>query len=148
MHRFSSVLEHLAHMLQLPELPIDEDGSCSLLLDETMLTFRYEAETELFLVYSPIGMLPEQDTAARAAELLAANAFYSGTAGFTLALHGSLALLQAALPVSALDAALLFKTVERFVHTREYWAERLAAPAQNGLETDATPTALDMRSLV
>jgi hypothetical protein len=126
MERFTNLLEQLAKMLELPPLVLDSSGFATLAIDDDALVcIGFDEEQELLLLYCPVSMLPEDDAPARMAELLTANAFYQETAGFVLAVYNGIVLLQAAIPVAALDSSGLFKIVERLVHTRDYWNERL-----------------------
>jgi hypothetical protein len=127
MTRFTSVLESLAKMLEIPPLELDGNGAAGLQInDDIFLSLHYDADMETFLLYSPVGMLRDNEAATLAA-LLEANAFFAGTAGFTLALADDVVILQAGVPIAALDVTLLFQLMERFVHVWEYWNEILTS---------------------
>src|SRR5262245_50605592 len=70
----------------LPNLQLDEEGRCTLDFDATRVTFELDERAENLFLYSGLGTLSADALPATAERLLAANLFWRGTGGATLAL--------------------------------------------------------------
>ncbi len=124
MQPFESLLAQFAVLLEIDALPLDENNHAEVVFDEVLVSFRYDEKLDLVYIFSPLATLKDL-TLEHVLPILESNAFYEGTAGFTLGLQDSLVILQAALPFNNLDVQVLFKIVERFMQVHDYWLGRL-----------------------
>jgi hypothetical protein len=126
---FSPVLQAFGTSLGIEGLALDEYGSCTLSIDEVMLTMQWKSESQTLLVYAPVGMIDKNDLGkALLVELLEANCLGMGTGGLALGLHPALGaiVLSGQLPTHNLEPVALGRFIEFFVNMADEWRVRLA----------------------
>ena len=128
--RLATLLEGLGRSVGLPELQPDENGSCTLMFDEVVVTFQQDAPGRQVTLHTQIGILPADAPAARLETLLAANLFWIQTAGATLALlpaNRALVLAQR-FELERVEQVHFEEALARFLDTADLWRDALLKP--------------------
>lgn len=82
---FNQLLAEFGSGIGLKELTADQDGYCSLLVDDDhTLHLKYDDDTESFRFFMELGTLPEESRQQMSADILDANVMYRGTGGCVL----------------------------------------------------------------
>ncbi len=81
------LLTDFGKALGLDELSLDESGYCCLSFDEVVVNIESVGDSSLVLLYSSLGVLPEDAGREVYGRLLAANYFFQETAGGTIGLE-------------------------------------------------------------
>lgn len=149
-HRESlqKLLNEFARDIGLSELTLDPNGLSTLLFDDTlMLHLQLNEMTGKLMLFSTIGMIPEQGREAFYADMLQANLFWQQTGGATLALEKSTqaAVLVYEYSLAGLDQAGFQGLIKQFIDVVEDWQGRLhAASTENrpelATEDPSTPS--------
>ena len=128
--RFAALLKGLGRSFGLPDLQPDEDGCCILMFDEIVVTLQLDATGKHVTIHTQIGTLPPDASAGRLESLLAANLFWTHTAGATLALlPGNRAVVLARRCVlEALEQPQFEHDLAGFLDAAERWREELQKP--------------------
>jgi hypothetical protein len=134
---FSPVLAAFGASLGLEGLALDEYQSCTLAIDEVMLTMQWKGDSQILLVYAPVGLI-DQDAPDPGLlwQLLEANCLGRGTGGLVLGLEPGLGavILSGQLPTHNLEPVVLERYIESFANMADEWRGRLAE-ASAGRET-------------
>jgi hypothetical protein len=145
---FPSVLKVFGSSLGIDGLALDEYGTCSLAIDEVLLSLRWASDSQTLLVYAPVGMI-DLNTVDKnqLVELLEANCLGQGTGGLTLGLEPGFGaiVLSGQLSTHNLEPFVLERFIEFFCGLAEDWSRRLAQ-APNGAPSGrpAVPESPDM----
>lgn len=83
------LLTDFGNALGLDGLALDESGYCCLSFDEVVVNIESVGESSLLLLYSSLGVLPEDAGREVYRRLLGANYFFHGTAGATIGLDAA-----------------------------------------------------------
>jgi hypothetical protein len=122
----------------------DEDNSCVLLFDgELALNVEYDESEERLVFSIHIAHLPKENATPLLQELLAANLYWIGAGGATLALDtpsGSILMIHAS-RVKELDDAHFERIVENMLNMAERWRKRVVAH-HTGMTQDPGPDAV------
>ena len=132
---FSPVLQAFGSSLGIEGLALDEYHSCTLGIDEMMLTMQWKSEAQTVLVYAPVGMI-DKDAIDKnlLVQLLEANCLGMGTGGLTLGLQpgqGAI-VLSGQLSTHNLEPVVLERFIEFFAGMADEWRERLAQAQNSG----------------
>ena len=128
-------LAHLAAVLSLPGLRLNEDSVCCLYAPgELEIQMEWVPEGGRMLVLAPVGTLGADP--ARARGLLGANFLFGGTRGESLSLEpgGDRVFLCREIGLEVLSVEQAIERFEAFIDTSRQWQRRLAAPGGDALE--------------
>jgi hypothetical protein len=128
--KLNDMLQAMGKELELPDLKLDEQGTCVLSFGEAlMLKCALDSTGSGVTLYASVGSIPEEN-AEMAQRLLVGNYFWKETAGsrigFDPEVLGNVTLTQC-MPIDFLDEELFYKNVERFVNAIDYWNKRFSA---------------------
>ena len=144
--RADALIRALGHAVGIDDLSLDDGGTCTLSMDDVVLTLELDEGEDRLVLYTVLGPLPAEGHAELFARLLEGNLFWKGTHGATLALdrRGARALLLRAVSLDAPPAGFP-NLVERFMDAAEAWREVIATafgavpePAATGPFIDPT----------
>lgn len=126
---FEALINQFASQLGQASLPMDEDGVCSLVVDNKMvINLALRAEAEALVLFAPIGTVPETESGQNAVfrSLLQVNAV-AGPLGYVtgLAEDGRMAMLSIARPIATVEWAIFEPWLGAFIDLVEQWRERL-----------------------
>lgn len=122
--RLEELLNQFGKSIGLDNLSLEQDETSLLVFDDkVVVNFRYDADHDSLLIFSPVGMLPAQNRAEICEYLLQANLFWTGTGGGTLAVDAATdeVILAYRTPVANLDSVSLERLVDSFVTGAEAW---------------------------
>lgn len=144
---YPALLEHLSTTLGLSGLPLDDQHSCALRLDEGLeLNFRWLPDEEALMLFSTLGQVGLQHRAAVLAELMRANRFWQGTGGATLSLDDNeppQVVLAQRIEARHVSPADFMQTLEWFTHAALGWQSQLnPMPADEARAPDPIPAHL------
>lgn len=120
------------------ELKLDENGSCSLMVDEMCVLIQDVSEAHAVGFWGKIGQPPPENPAKLYQLMLEANHLFRATAGSTISKDpesGDFYLCRL-LDLRSLDAEDFLSSLERFVNTLESW-QRLLADYRPELQGEA-----------
>ncbi|MCL2029299.1 MAG: type III secretion system chaperone [Deltaproteobacteria bacterium] len=126
---FTPILEAFGASIGVEGLALDEHQSCTLAIDEVMLTMQWIEDSEVLLVYAPVGMIDNKVGDNRQLlQLLEANCLGQGTGGLTLGVQPEFGaiILSGQLPTQNLNPVGLERFMEFFTSMAEEWSRRLA----------------------
>lgn len=128
--RLAALLEGLGRTFGLPGLQPDENGSCILMFDEVVVTFQQDTLGRQVTIHTEIGTLPADASTARLETLLAANLFWTQTAGATLALlpANRALVLARRFELERLEQVQFEEALAGFLDAAELWREALLKP--------------------
>lgn len=140
----NSLLQELGRQLGIPELSADETGHCTLSIDGAWaLHIAWHEARNCVQCLTDLGGLPLHGREALMAQLLAANALFTGTQGATLALDPTReqVVLCREIGLTGLDYIAFEKGLEAFIEQAEHWRARLdsASSAVFGGESPRSP---------
>lgn len=120
---FPQILKTFGQNLGLDGLSLDERGDCLLSFDQVLVNLHWNQEN--LLIFSPVGELPSEASAAVYEELLAANCLRAE--GWVLGLEpqNRSVIISAQLPARDLELAKLENFLAWFVDRAENWQIRL-----------------------
>jgi hypothetical protein len=125
--RADALIRALGHAVGIDALCLDDGGTCTLRMDELVLTLELDESEDRLVLHSVLGALPADGQAELFARLLEGNLFWKDTHGATLALdrRNARVLLLRAVPLDSPPAGFP-NIVERFVDCAEAWREVIA----------------------
>lgn len=139
---FTPVLQAFGSSIGIEGLSLDECQSCTLSIDDHLVTLQLADESETLLVYAPVGMVDVKapDTA-QLMQLLEANCLGMGTGRLALGVQpvfGAI-ILSGQLPTRALEPVTLGRFIEFFAAMAEEWTDRLGRPQTSPEESSEVP---------
>jgi hypothetical protein len=142
--RAGALIRALGHAVGIDALALDDNGTCTLRFDETMLTCELDAGEDQLVLHAVLGPLPTDGRAELLARLLEGNLFWKDTHGATLALdrRDARVLLLRAVPLDSPPAGFP-GVVERFVDGAEAWREVIATSFGAGPQPTASTAFID-----
>ena len=125
--RADALIRALGHAVGIDALSLDDGGTCTLSMDEVVLTLELDEGEDRLVLHAVLGPLPADGQAELFARLLEGNLFWKDTHGATLALdrRNARVLLLRAVPLDAAPVGFP-DIVERFVDCAEAWREVIA----------------------
>ena len=128
--RFEALLEGLGRTFGLPDLGPDENGSCLLMFDDAVVTLQQDAPGKHLTVYTQVGLLAADTSLARVESLLAANLFWTQTAGATLSLlpANRALILARRFELQHIELASFEEDLASFLNAADVWREALLKP--------------------
>ena len=126
---FTPVLQAFGASIGVEGLALDDHQSCTLAIDDVMLTVQWKQDSEVLLVYSPVGMIDKNAVNADLLlQLLEASCLGMGTGGLTLGVQPEFGaiVLSGQLPTQNLNPVALERFIEFFASTADEWSKRLA----------------------
>lgn len=138
------LLDHIAELVGLPELELDEDGFCSLLFDDRVaVNISYAADTELLTLYCNLGEIPADQAERVYPLLLEANVLWAGTGGATLGVTPAdrCVILAFRDRIKDIDPERFQTLLEGLIDMSEFWMGRIdrSAQAAETAPAEATP---------
>lgn len=132
----NKLIQEFGKTIEIPNLTLDEQGYCCLQFDNITTHLQYNEESEQLVIFVNLGPLSADTTPQGVANLLAANLFWMGTRGATLALEPEINNVHILdkIRVRGLDNTAFLKWIETFVDTAEKWTKRIASGNINGPE--------------
>jgi hypothetical protein len=142
--RADALIRALGHAVGIDALSLDDGGTCTLSMDEVVLTLELDEREDRLVLHAALGPLPADGQAELFARLLEGNLFWKDTHGATLALdrRNARVLLLHAVPLDAPPAGFP-GIVERFVDCAEAWREVIATAFGAVPEPRANTTFID-----
>ena len=142
--RADALIRALGHAVGIDALALDDGGTCTLSMDEVVLTLELDEGEDRLVLHAVLGPLPADGQAELFARLLEANLFWKDTHGATLALdrRNACVLLLRAVPLDSPPAGFP-SLVERFVDCAEAWREVIATAFGAVREPTANATFVD-----
>ena len=136
---FSPVLQAFGSSLGIEGLALDEYQSCTLTINEVMLTLQWKRDSQTVLVYSPVGLI-DKNALDMLVQLLEANCLGLGTGGLALGLQPGLGavILSGQLSTHNLGPVVLERFIEFFAAMADEWLSRLAETPGNRETTPDT----------
>lgn len=145
-----ALIGELGKALGIEGLAFDAEGVCDLVFDEAItVRLAQDAAADRVLAVSAVGRIGDDGGEAMLENLLAANLFWSGTGGATIAAEpdGTLALMQA-WPLAGLGFPQFEEGLRGFVEACEAWTRRLqGAEAPAPVAPSNAPPAPDIPSI-
>jgi hypothetical protein len=142
--RAGTLIRALGHAVGIDALALGDGGTCTLSMDELVLTLELDESEDQLVLHSVLGPLPTDGQAELYARLLEGNLFWKDTHGATLALdrRNARVLLLRAVPLDSPPAGFP-SIVERFVDCAEAWREVIATAFGAVRETTANTAFID-----
>jgi hypothetical protein len=142
--RADTLIRALGHAVGIDALALDDGGTCTLSMDEMVLTLELDEGEDRLVLHAGLGWLPAEGQAELLARLLEGNLFWKDTHGATLALdrREDRVLLLRAVPLDSPPAGFP-GLVERFVDGAEAWREVIATAFGAVSEPTANTTFVD-----
>lgn len=131
---YAALLAGFGQSLGLPGVAPDEEGYCALSFDELIVHFQYDDEADEVTAFAKLGEVDEDRAEGIYAMLLAANLFWQGTKGGTLAVEPDTgtAFIADRRPAVLLDEARFQDWLGQFVEIADHWRARLAKANAGG----------------
>ncbi len=147
---FEQLIKEFGQTLGLPELALDEESRCHLVVDdEILISFEFQAEEGQLLLSAPVGDPSELGSEDLLKHLLVSNLTAAAMGEPILGLEPTTQtlLLVHRLPTEHLDNARLQTDVERFIAFVEHWQTEIrsehwkeqTAPEHNTGEPNSGP---------
>ena len=135
------LLTDFGNALGLEGLSLDENGYCCLSFDEVVVNIESVGESSLVLLYSSLGVLPEDAGSEVYRRLLGANYFFQGTAGATIGLDEATGAVAITRVVDAAGMEVLDweGVIKAFVDAAESCAQLLQGPAESAGPSQQRP---------
>jgi hypothetical protein len=133
------LLDELAKDLGFDELALGEDGTCTLVFDDSLFVeLFHDAEAGTLGFETRLGEPSQEQVATVYRRVLQANALWRETGGLLFALDGGTGeiLMQQRIDAAGLDFLAFRDKLERFVEAAGAWAEAVQRAGEGG-ETDA-----------
>ena len=141
------LLDHVAELVGLPGLTLDDEGFCSILFDDRLaVNISYAADTELLTLYCNLGEIAADQVERVYPLLLEANVLWAGTGGATLGVTPAdrCVILAFQDRIKDIDPQRFQTLLEGIVDTSEFWLSRIdrsahaadEAPVRNILPPD------------
>lgn len=143
-----SALAAFGQSIGIEGLCFDEDGNCSLQIDEAIeVNVEHEADSDRIMLSASLGEVALEAREAVYAALLQGNLFWSGTAGATLSVEPETrrAFIHQRMPAAEVTAQSLEEMLDRFVGVAEAWARDIQAGAPDTTEEAEAPQGSDPR---
>lgn len=123
----NNLLNAFGITIGLDGLSLDDQGYCCLRFDDLDTHLQYDQESDHLVVFARLGKLEEEAKADGCAWMMAANLFWAGTNGATLALQPSvnLVFIQAKVLVQGLESERFQSWMEAFVGAADRWVGNL-----------------------
>lgn len=143
METYRAMLKRFGASIELADLAPDDEGYCCLSFDELTTHLQYDAEADEVLLFIRLGEIDDDEPTMLYEAMLAANLFWQGTGGATLALQpeDGMVYLNISRPMRVLDVRGFEKLLERFIEAAEHWQEQIEAGAvdEAALAAGSTP---------
>lgn len=140
---FNQLLTAFGTLIGINQLTPDEDGLCTLCLNETYFLNLACRDNGDLIVHTALGSVDPQHRADVFADLLAENLFpESMDLSFSWHKTRQRVELTARTPLRNLDAPLLSTFLERFMEITTYWTQRLADTSSDENPAPSRPTAV------
>lgn len=143
-----SALAAFGETIGIEGLCFDENGNCSLQIDEAIqVNVEHEADSRRVMLSASLGEVALEAREAVYAALLEGNLFWSGTGGATLSVEPETrrAFIHQRMPAAEVTAQSLEEMLDRFVSTAEAWARDIQAGAADETEEAHVPQGSDPR---
>ncbi|EHK64613.1 type III secretion system chaperone [Achromobacter arsenitoxydans] len=125
--RFAELLSELAAVIGQAEMPTDERGLCSFLVDETVpVNIAQNPEGDGVVIFAPLGALPGGHRDAWQVRMLRANGAGGGAYVFGMAPASDTAIMSSRRPLGSLNGAALAGWVGEFVSVARGWIDAFA----------------------
>ena len=127
------LLDHIAELVGLPVLELDDEGFCSLLFDDRVaVNISYAADTELLTLYCNLGEIAADQAERVYPLLLEANVLWAGTGGATLGVTPADRCVVLAFQdrIKDIDPERFQALLEGIVDMSEFWLGRIEQSAQ------------------
>ena len=134
------LLDHVAELVGLPALELDDEGFCSLLFDDRMaVNISYAADAELLTLYCNLGEIAADQAERVYPLLLEANVLWAGTGGATLGVTPAdrCVILAFQDRIKDVDPARFETLLEGIFDMAEFWLGRIEQSAQAAEEAPA-----------
>lgn len=121
------VLADFGAAIGIPDLRLDEDRRCNLMVDDVAVSFELGRGDESLYIYSRLGPTPDGDVDALLTALLHANYSFEDTRGSTLSIDpqtGAIVLTREE-RLEFLRLGTFESVVETFVDVAERWMHRI-----------------------
>lgn len=126
--RFNELIAAFSQANGQASLPVDEQGVCSFVVDQTLpVNLAAAGDGEELGVFAPLGRVPEMHRTQWLTRMLEANGAGAGMYRLGLAPGSSSAVLSARRPMAGLDSAELTRWLGEFVSVGRAWMSALAA---------------------
>jgi hypothetical protein len=145
----TNLLAEIGQYFAVGDLSLDEEGGGALRFGaRTIVNLQYRPGEDVFFFYALLGApAPDLDIYR---DLLAANLFWSGTSGATLALSNDNppnVVLTQAFDWRGKTGAQFARTIETFADVARDWSEMLSGESEDRSAT-STPSATDMTAMI
>ncbi|MNP98939.1 Tir chaperone protein (CesT) [compost metagenome] len=131
---FTELLNAFATVIGQTEIPVDERGICSFMVDDSVaVNLALDAGLDGMVIFSPLGAPPAAHLASWQVRMLRANGAGGGAYVFGMAPASDTAILSSHRPLASLSGALLASWVGEFVDVARHWRDAFA----QGAEPDA-----------
>ena len=142
--RADALIRALGHAVGIDALALDDRGTCTLSMDDVVLTLELDEGEDRLVLHAVVGPLPADGQAELFARLLEGNLFWKDTHGATLALdrRDARVLLLRAVPLDSAPAGFP-GLVERVVDAAEAWREVIATSFGAGPQPTASTAFID-----
>lgn len=127
------LLDHIAELVGLPALELDDEGFCSLLFDDRIaVNISFAADTELLTLYCNLGEIAADQAERVYPLLLEANVLWAGTGGATLGVTPAdrCVILAFQDRIKDIDPQRFQTLLEGIVDMSAFWSERIDQSAQ------------------
>jgi hypothetical protein len=144
----NDLLTELGVRMGVPALAFDEQGYCTIGLDDHIVNFERLAEGGTIAIYVWLGVVPEEKRAEAALQLADANYLFQQTQGATLGLnrHEGDAVLASQTSTADLTVAQFEQVVENIVNLAAAWKRNLFGGGDPALSEESTPaSSADLR---
>lgn len=142
----ASALAAFGDAIGIPDLHFDEDGNCSLQIDDAIdVNLGHEPDIDRVMFSASLGEVPLEAREVVYAALLEGNLFWSGTGGATLSVEpeSRQAFLHQRMPVAEVSAQSLEAMLDRFVLEVEAWTREIQSAAEEEDAHAPAPTGHD-----
>ncbi|MEE4379677.1 MAG: type III secretion system chaperone [Candidatus Competibacteraceae bacterium] len=124
-----AVLAELGTQLGVNQLTFNDEGLCSIGLDDFILNMELTTNGETLTLTAWLAVIPEERRGEAAQRIADANYLFYGTQGATLGMNRSTGdvVLAVRMPTVTLTLARLSQAIENFIGIAESWQGRLMA---------------------
>ena len=141
--KLNELLAELGATLGIEGVELDDNGLCCLRIDSEILIYVEEVtERHAAILYSPVGVLPEEKKEALFERLLGAQLFgreIGEGCSFGLLDESGEILLNRVLSLDKLDGSGFYEAVNQMANWADYWTKRLGEDASEEREQGPLP---------
>ena len=126
---FTPIFQAFGASIGVEGLALDEQQSCILAIDDVLITMQWKQDSEVLLVYAPVGTIDNNVGDNRQLlQLLEANCLGMGTGGLTLGVQPEFGaiVLSGQFFTQNLNPVALERFIEFFASMADEWSKRLA----------------------